>query len=130
MREIKFRAWDEVNGKMRWGNDNLMLTLGGCLHWDFAGNVEPIPKHENNYTLMQYTGLKDSEGREIYEGDILLHHHTVKDWIAPPIEWGMPWESCYGSSGIGYKLDQECASDAEVIGNRVENPELIEEELI
>ncbi|KKK78412.1 hypothetical protein LCGC14_2843860, partial [marine sediment metagenome] len=40
MREIKFRVWDKRKGRMRFGNDNLLISLGGLLFWD-VGYKEP-----------------------------------------------------------------------------------------
>jgi uncharacterized phage protein (TIGR01671 family) len=69
-REIKFRAWfydgsDQATGEM--------LTLGECMSEDYVqvhpdGSIEP---YDECTILMQYTGLKDKNGVEIYEGDIL-----------------------------------------------------------
>ena len=61
MREIKFRAWDK--------NGQVMLQVG-----DKYGTTHPLDccnyaLQGQNITLMQYTGLKDKNGKEIYEGD-------------------------------------------------------------
>lgn len=72
MREIKFRAWDKDLGmcdvkKMQWGNGIFIFSIGyiGNPHWGTRD------RDSNSATLMQFTGLKDKNGREIYEGDIL-----------------------------------------------------------
>ena len=66
MREIKFRAWDK---KLKEFNDILRMTLDGDrIEEDDYGNM---PNMKDDIILMQYTGLKDKNGKEIYEGDIV-----------------------------------------------------------
>lgn len=91
-----------------------------------AGMDSPIGDHNSmeRYNLMQYTGLKDKNGREIYEGDIVrIGDELVEEvkWIAEG-DWLADKQPMVGfvSHGTIYK-----GSPVEVIGNIYENPELL-----
>lgn len=127
MREIKFRVWEKpgvlLQGKEegskvfegRMWNDNDPKFWASCLM-----------NTKDEYVLMQYTGLKDKNGKEIYEGDILaLFQGTQKSevfykngafWVIAQISGGYP-ESEHLLCNL---LDT-----SEIIGNIYENPELI-----
>jgi uncharacterized phage protein (TIGR01671 family) len=128
MREIKFRAWDKKDNVMRQVN---MMTVSENHNYQTYYFLEPTS--ENNgfrYTpdveLMQYTGLKDKNGKEIYEGDIIRH-----DWGLNKItfeDYSFTAEhiiSFDGAFNCNLYLS-DIGSDCEVIGNIYENPELIE----
>lgn len=111
MREIKFRAFDKVTGEM----------------FDPVGEIDL-----NQDGVMQFTGLHDKNGKEIYDGDILQRKWRWEtDWTKNPenremivVEYGV--YNC-GECGYvyGYDIGDEKAEEYEVIGNIYENPELL-----
>ena len=131
-REIKFRAWDKKRKKMiKVGEinfnqvgelDYIVSTNGDILGWDFI--------------LMQYTGLKDRNGKEIYEGDIVKCCKDGKEFIGEII-WGkfakFLVDLCnlkndggiYDFSHFIYDEVRNRIVNLEVIGNIFENPELL-----
>jgi hypothetical protein len=73
MRELKFRVWDNKNKKFLpeshfaiLGSGKVIVTLSG--YYEHFTN-----KTQDDYVVQQYTGLKDSKGKEVYEGDIIYH---------------------------------------------------------
>lgn len=117
MREIKFRAF--IVGK----DTNWMAVQGN------SGDIDTPAKFlalYGDHEIMQYTGLKDMNGVEIYEGDIVKHYYIYPDGkkcSVYPIEWG---KIGYSDKGIGWILDPEDVERIEVIGNIYENPELLQ----
>ncbi len=117
MREIKFRAWDKANNRFY----NLVETRVPELnHGDDDGVI-----------YMQYTGLKDKNGKEIYEGDILRTDkgiNAVVYWSNSGACFMVKYHNIW-STKIGwyiYKNLRMFAPKSEVIGNIYENPELLE----
>ena len=108
MREIKFRAWD-VSEKRMLSHElfNTELSFAESAELDFWLN-------NDSYILMQYTGLKDKNGKEIYEGDIVKDGYHGKYGI-----YEVKWEK------IGWNFVSEDGREIEIIGNIHENPELI-----
>lgn len=124
-REIKFRAWDKKHRKYTKvlkiyfgsGGNNL-----GALVEDYETNYA-LELQANQVELEQYTGLKDKNGKEIYEGDIVKDHN---EWIAVIV-----WREKMAAFGIkwvdGVEDDFEFHLPCEIIGNIHENPELLED---
>ena len=118
MREIKFRAWD-FNDKKLLPVDSLRLSIEGSI---VINEAIGFPAWE----LMQYTGLKDKNGHEIYEGDIvkLCEKHWSPDWEDTAVV--KYEEGCFFPWGTGDWEESSC--NYEIIGNVHESPELLSKE--
>jgi hypothetical protein len=127
MREIKFRAWDSDYDKMRYVEEfTIRYEKDNGFHsGGYADNGD-----YGDYILMQYTGLKDKNGKEVYEGDVVtcaslvancLHEIVLQEEIGGLIVGGMPGYALKGCKGYAW------TSEEEIVGNKFENPELINE---
>lgn len=124
-REIKIRAWLKEEKKMV-----IVETI------DFSEkSIQYLEKNEimdayllrtkflEDVELMQYTGVKDKNGKEIYEGDI---YHVGDKNIRYLVVWfdsGFEGKQLRSTSYAGLK---SWAKDTEILGNIYENPELLE----
>ena len=113
-REIKFRAWDIFYKKFIYSGEE-----EGALS-NFFAKVAGGESAGREVPLMQFTGLHDKNGKEIYEGDVLK---GSGDFSARAI---VEWEGG-GFHGVGgYKhMGHSFFKDMEIIGNIYENPDLL-----
>ncbi|MBL1228168.1 hypothetical protein IW492_02840 [Enterococcus sp. BWB1-3] len=134
MREIKFRAWSEPTKEMEYNITSIDFK-GETVYFD-SGVTSPNKEQETDYwhkpfVLMQYTGLKDKNGVEIYERDIVRYEDGEFGYI------GVVTEDCYYFYIDGISpLDSFSFADVSstydhstelfVIGNMYENHELLE----
>jgi uncharacterized phage protein (TIGR01671 family) len=120
----KFRAWDKENGC--WASiDSVALCDDGSVAYLLSADDDEPPYLEEDVEIMQYTGLDDVNGKPIYEGDIVKAYRTCKSDLIT---------FANGSFGIApdYWHSFESFTDfygkCEVIGNKFQNPELLEVE--
>ena len=134
MREIKFRVWDKTSNCMLYQDDferveidtkNKMVVLiadeeSDKSHYalDYEDRIEA--------DILQYTGLKDKNGKEIYEGDIV----EIISQVTMRYEKGKIIFDCgcyFVNYGWNTHLLFEFLNDIKVVGNIYENQELLEE---
>lgn len=130
MRDIKFRCWDTENKQM------LKVQELDFEDTFYGGRLSIRADMYNDYfdiedmILMQYTGLKDKNGKEIYEGDIAVYR---EDGSIGKITWNKEEAGFYFSMLLedgGYEEEMICdyINNIEVIGNIYDNSELLKEE--
>ena len=136
MREIKFRAWDNKEKKWELGYD--LPNLGGfsmygetILLGEYSHMIDKYLFHRDGYApsdlkLMQYTGLKDKNGKEIYEGDIIDYEdkHGLTQDFTEEVVWIDDKYNCGWGTESSDQVWAEVARQSEVIGNIYEHPEL------
>lgn len=115
MREIKFRAWNTIDRKMLKWSDIFHLP---------AWEIFPGTPEQRAFDIMQYTGLKDKSGKEIYEGDIVRYEDTHGEEQINTVEYNLEYGAFCFDRGV-FVDTLNCAWEIEVIGNIYENPELI-----
>ena len=117
MREIKFRAWDEVNKLYYYNVQNTYDKKIG-------DNFQNVLDNEN-LMVEEFTGLKDKNGVEIYENDII----EISDMSYGDSQnnYGVVKYSEYAELVVGNILLSRIYNAIEVIGNIHENADLLEE---
>ena len=143
MRELLFRGKRADNGKWVMGH-NIIVTNGGAgaayiaqagteleMHIDSIGNMgqlnAEIPLIDRE-TVGEYTGMADKAGNRVFDGDILRFTESETETYNCVVEWvhgGWGIFECDGEKPTFDLLDAFFLRNAEVIGNKFDNPELL-----
>ena len=123
-REMKFRVWggyrasiDEITNENMQDKSRMFYQEDDFLE-DF---LKKVRKYCITWKLMEYTGLKDKNGKEIYEGDLINKGQSMKPFLVKDIRL----DTLTLARMIKFKQEHEDGPEFEVIGNKFENPELL-----
>jgi uncharacterized phage protein (TIGR01671 family) len=140
MKEIKFRAWDKGTSTMKYPKpyDNGIGICPEELKGKFCpselidinghqSHISDVLMNSDLYIPMQYTGLKDKNGKDIYEGDIVKLDDVIQRICH--IEWDEEWSrfKCRDIEDNGNIKPYIWNQVLRIIGNIYENPELLKE---
>lgn len=146
-REIKFRAWNDAAKVMYESNiPGLLIHFDGELNGLDANGMLEGTDNTRQHQLMQYTGLKDKHGTEIFEGDIIYweidngvgieSYTAIVKWSENLVEegWSQTYKWLVGYTGNYYRGSYDELStpaayndELQVIGNIYEHKHLLEE---
>ena len=155
MREIRFRAWDKEEKLMAYDIHDEYDSIGGVRYWKNGANTDIQPCESSfcsyldsdNYIVMQFSGIRDINGREVFEGDIVKvdrndsfssfnnaivgYADTYGAFLLQYTKNATPGgiisrESIHSEDGMTI-YDYCTAWEIEVIGNIYENGELLNE---
>lgn len=137
MRELKFRAWRNIDGRLR-------RYVFSPFAYEYPDPDEPVFHAEHGVNdirdfmpladiIEQYTGLRDKNGKEIYEGDIIHRGalpkvNVFRNSVIRFDEESVGFIATSTRNGARTLFNGHTCDEIEVIGNIHENPELLEEE--
>ena len=127
MRTIKFRFWNKLARRFQPAGKYAIDGEGKLVSYDYEAGAydDPIDLSDSIIVPQQYTGLKDRNGKEIYEGDILKY-----EVLGATIYYEVFWDEANGA----WKNTKENGGNVgswfdlyEVVGNMFENSELLKQ---
>lgn len=138
MKEYKFRVWDKDTKRMHICGEDIHDEIdfeqgtNKAFYYNLQNGCGSLTEN-STYILMQYTGLKDKNGKEIYEGDIVSFNLKTDAEGCPNIIGYIEYQTTFSSFRImsilgSFALDYNI-KEIEVIGNIYDNPELLDNKI-
>ncbi len=133
-RPIKFRGWHTTQKKMftaeEMSDDQLtLLPTGQFINVSGSSTLRSTIYPQDKFIPLQYTGLRDKNGKEIFEGDILTYHDSCR-FLDDDSEGNEISSVRWKDQFLSWSCQNEMLCDTEepeIIGNVYENPELLKE---
>lgn len=132
MRDIRFRVWDKTHSIMWYSSDSNEIVVGE--NTVYILDTEPYAHEHSDCVPMQYTGIKDKHGTDVYEGDILCYRDEDGDKQYWPVSFENGCFVVNGSAIWDYlrydKNDQptnHLEASLEVVGNIYNDKDVIDE---
>lgn len=130
MRDIKFRVWDKETKHMHICGEDVHDEISfenetnKAYYYNLQNGCGSL-REDSAYILMQYTGLKDKNRKEIYEGDIVKSYYYIPNEDGTEGERYIIKTIKYDEVRCKYNIDM--FENLEIIGNMWDNPELLKE---
>ena len=119
MKELKFRVWEER--EKEYDTWSYILDDSGNIFRNAYGAL--IECDKKDYIIEQYTGIKDKNGKEIYEGDIVEYDWYIRNNKSYRVKERVVFDDM-GARVCGHNRIRNC-SGVEIIGNIHENADLL-----
>ena len=127
MRKIKYRIWDKrIRRKVKWVDWGIFIGVDGRVYEKHYAEVVEVPPDKVEITF--FTGLKDKNNKEVFEGDILEVREHVNPSFVEPIRKNIVIMKWVGRK-LCFNFDPNSISvcDFRIVGNIYENPKLLRE---